>query len=102
MKVAKYLADGKIIGFFQNSAEFGPRALGNSSILCKPYPREMKDYLNLRVKFRENFRPFAPAVLEEDYSKYFDINCLFFIKSTNSFSLRFSLIKIVFLFLPLT
>ncbi len=74
MKVAKYLADGKIIGFFQNSAEFGPRALGNRSILCKPYPRKMKDYLNLRVKFRENFRPFAPAVLEEDYSKYFDIN----------------------------
>lgn len=73
IEIAKYLADGKIIGCFQNGAEFGPRALGNRSILCKPFPKEMKDYLNLKVKFRENFRPFAPAVLEEDCSKYFDI-----------------------------
>ena len=73
-EVANYIADGKIIACFQKGAEFGPRALGNRSILCKPYPREMKDYLNLRVKFRENFRPFAPAVLKEDCSKYFQIN----------------------------
>ena len=73
-KVANHIANGKIIACFQNGAEFGPRALGNRSILCKPYPKTMKDYLNLKVKFRENFRPFAPAVLEEDCSKYFNIN----------------------------
>ena len=73
-EVANYIDAGKIIACFQKGAEFGPRALGNRSILCKPYPKKMKDYLNLRVKFRENFRPFAPAVLEEDCSKYFHIN----------------------------
>jgi carbamoyltransferase len=71
---AKYLNNGKIVSWFQGSAEFGPRALGNRSILCKPYPASMKDYLNKRVKFRENFRPFAPAVLDTFQSKYFSIN----------------------------
>ena len=71
---AKHLFDGKILAWFQNGAEFGPRALGNRSILCKPYPLEMKDYLNKRVKFREDFRPFAPAVLEEFQKEYFDIS----------------------------
>ena len=65
---------GKIIGWFQNRAEFGPRALGNRSILCKPYPSSMRDYLNKKVKFREEFRPFAPAILEEQLNEYFDIN----------------------------
>ncbi len=65
--------DGKIIAWFQGGAEFGPRALGNRSILTKPYPLEMKDYVNARVKFREEFRPFAPAILKEHCSNYFDI-----------------------------
>lgn len=72
--VAEKLANGKIVGWFQGQSEFGPRALGNRSILCRPYPAEMKDYLNDRVKFREPFRPFAPAVLWEHAHEYFQIN----------------------------
>ena len=72
-KVAKELEQGKIIGWFQGSAEFGPRALGNRSILSKPYPESQRDYINNRVKFREDFRPFAPAILHEFYEEYFDI-----------------------------
>ena len=71
---AKFLKKGKIVGWYQGAAEFGPRALGNRSILCRPYPAKMKDYLNKRVKFREPFRPFAPAVLDIDTHIYFDIN----------------------------
>ena len=71
---ASYIYNGKIIGWFQGSSEFGPRALGNRSILCKPYPSKMKDYLNKRVKFREYFRPFAPAVLKENSKEYFNLN----------------------------
>ena len=70
---AQRLAAGKIVGWFQGKAEFGPRALGNRSILTRPFPAEMKDYLNSRVKFREEFRPFAPAVLVEYFSEYFEI-----------------------------
>lgn len=73
-KTAKYLSEGKIVAWFQDSSEFGPRALGNRSILCKPFPLKMKDYLNKRVKFREEFRPFAPAVLKEFQKEYFDLN----------------------------
>tara|TARA_Y100001936_G_C16079009_1_gene676248 strand:+ start:141 stop:1871 length:1731 start_codon:yes stop_codon:yes gene_type:complete len=72
-KVASELFDKKIIGWFQKSAEFGPRALGNRSILTSPFPKEMKDILNKRVKFREEFRPFAPAILEEYTEEYFEI-----------------------------
>ena len=72
-EVAEHLKKGDIIAWFQNEAEFGPRALGNRSIICRPYPEKMKDYLNKRVKFREYFRPFAPAVLEEHTSDYFNI-----------------------------
>ena len=61
--VAKHLAEGKIIGWFQGRSEFGPRALGNRSILSRPFPKEQKDHINARVKFREEFRPFAPAIL---------------------------------------
>ena len=71
---AEQLSKGRIIGWFQGAAEFGPRALGNRSILCKPYPLEMKDHLNNQVKFRENFRPFAPAVLSEYQKDFFEIN----------------------------
>ena len=74
--IAKKLQDGKIIGWFQGGAEFGPRALGNRSILTRPFPADMKDYLNARVKFREEFRPFAPAVLAEHYREYFKIGQL--------------------------
>ncbi len=70
---AQFLAKGKIVAWYQGSSEFGPRALGNRSILCRPYPAEMKDILNARVKFREPFRPFAPAVMREYQENYFTI-----------------------------
>jgi len=73
-ETAEYLERGNIVGWFQGPAEFGPRALGNRSILCRPYPAEMKDHLNNQVKFRENFRPFAPAVLSEYQNEFFEIN----------------------------
>lgn len=73
-EVAKLLSEGKLIGWFQGASEIGPRALGNRSILCAPFPKEMKDYINLKIKHRENFRPFAPAIMEEYVSKYFEIN----------------------------
>ena len=67
------LIEKKIIGWFQGAAEFGPRALGNRSILASPSPSKIRDVINKNVKFRESFRPFAPAVLEEYCSKFFDI-----------------------------
>lgn len=69
---AEKLAEGKIVGWFQDRMEFGPRALGNRSILGSPAVSDMKEILNTRVKFREPFRPFAAIVLEEDCGKYFD------------------------------
>src|SRR3989344_2063269 len=72
---AKLLADEKIIGWFQGKSEYGPRALGNRSILCSPVPPGMKDRLNMQVKHRESFRPFAPACLEELVSEYFNLDC---------------------------
>ncbi|MGL4599126.1 MAG: carbamoyltransferase family protein [Bacteroidia bacterium] len=69
---AKKLAEGKILGWFQGRMEFGPRALGNRSILTSPFPENMKAVVNARVKFREAFRPFAAIVKEEDCGKYFD------------------------------
>lgn len=68
---ARILAQGKIIGFFQGPAEFGPRALGNRSILADPRPKSMKDSINAKVKYREEFRPFAPSILHEFGDKYF-------------------------------
>ena len=73
-KTANLIAKGKIIAWFQGSAELGPRALGNRSILCRPFPSSMKDYINKKVKFREPFRPFAPAILKEFQSDFFEIN----------------------------
>ena len=67
------LADGNILAWFQGGAEFGPRALGHRSILADPRGEHIKDTLNMRVKFRESFRPFAPAVLQGDASTYFDM-----------------------------
>lgn len=73
-KVAEYLSKGKIIGWFQGRMEFGPRALGNRSILADPRDAKMKDIVNAHIKFRESFRPFAPVVLEEDAVEYFGMN----------------------------
>jgi carbamoyltransferase len=69
---AELLAEGKIVGWFQGRAEVGPRALGARSILADPRRAEMKDIVNEQVKHREGFRPFAPAVLDEDGPEYFD------------------------------
>ncbi|MFZ0736564.1 MAG: carbamoyltransferase C-terminal domain-containing protein [Candidatus Acidiferrales bacterium] len=69
---AHEIADGRIIGWFQGRAEWGPRALGNRSILADPRRAEMKDILNQRIKHRETFRPFAPSILEEATGEYFE------------------------------
>jgi carbamoyltransferase len=68
---AETIAEGKILGWFQGRMEFGPRALGNRSILADPRRADTKDILNARVKHRESFRPFAPSVLEERTGEYF-------------------------------
>ena len=73
-KVAKMIADGLVVAVYQGRTEFGPRALGNRSILADPRLHEMKDIVNGVVKHREGFRPFAPACLEEDAEKYF-VDC---------------------------
>lgn len=70
--VAERLARGQIVGVFQGRMEFGPRALGNRSILADPRRAEMKDILNRRVKHREPFRPFAPSILQEALGRYFE------------------------------
>jgi len=69
---AKHIADGKIVGWFQGRAEWGPRALGNRSILVDPRRAEMKDILNQRIKRRETFRPFAPSIREEATGQFFE------------------------------
>ena len=73
-KTAEFLSNEKAIGWFQGRMEFGPRALGGRSILGDPRSEKMQKNLNLKVKYRESFRPFAPSVLREDLSKWFDIN----------------------------
>ena len=71
---AKLIADGNIVGWYQGKMEWGPRALGSRSILADPRKAEMKDILNEKIKHRESFRPFAPSILEEHVSEYFDID----------------------------
>jgi carbamoyltransferase len=71
-RAAQLLADGRIIGWIQGRAEFGPRALGNRSILADPRSPQVKDRINSRVKFREEFRPFAPSILHEHGPEYFE------------------------------
>jgi len=73
-RVARDLADGRIVGWFQGRFEMGPRALGNRSILADPRRADMKDVLNAKVKQREPFRPFAPAVLVERAHEFFEIS----------------------------
>ena len=72
---AKGLADNKTVGWFQGRMEFGPRALGGRSILADPRSEKMQKELNLKIKFRESFRPFAPSILREDLPEWFDLNC---------------------------
>jgi len=74
IKTAQLIADGKVIGWFQGRMEFGPRALGNRSIIADARNPDMQLHLNLKIKNRESFRPFAPAVLEEDVRNYFEIH----------------------------
>jgi carbamoyltransferase len=71
---ATLLSKGKIIGWFQGRMEYGPRALGNRSILGDPRNPEMQKKMNLKIKYREGFRPFAPAVLEEDIQEFFELD----------------------------
>ena len=73
-EVARLLADEKVIGWFQGRMEFGPRALGARSILGDPRSREMQTTMNLKIKFRESFRPFAPSVLREKVSEFFELD----------------------------
>lgn len=73
-EVARKLKEGNVVGWFQGRMEFGPRALGNRSILGDARNPEMQKKLNLKIKYREGFRPFAPSVLEEDIAEYFELD----------------------------
>lgn len=72
-KVAELLDEGNVVGWFQGRMEFGPRALGGRSIIADPRRTDMQKKLNLKIKYRESFRPFAPSVLAEEASKYFEL-----------------------------
>jgi carbamoyltransferase len=71
-RIAETIAKGLVVGWFQGRMEWGPRALGNRSILCDPRRADMKDVLNLKIKRRESFRPFAPSILREHVSSWFE------------------------------
>jgi carbamoyltransferase len=71
-KTAQAIADGKIVGWFQGRMEWGPRALGNRSILADPRNPAIKDVLNAKIKRRESFRPFAPSILREEVAEWFE------------------------------
>jgi carbamoyltransferase len=71
-QTAQIISEGKILGWFQGRAEWGPRALGNRSIVADPRRPEMKEILNRRIKHREIFRPFAPSILAEETGNYFE------------------------------
>lgn len=73
-RTAELLSQEKVIGWFQGRMEFGPRALGNRSIIGDPRSKSMQSKMNLKIKFRESFRPFAPAVMREKVSEYFEMN----------------------------
>lgn len=75
MTIAEYLNENKVIGLLQGRMEFGPRALGGRSIIASAVSEEMQSKLNLKIKYRESFRPFAPIVLREREEEYFDIPC---------------------------
>jgi carbamoyltransferase len=69
---ARAIADGKVVGWFQGRMEWGPRALGNRSIVCDPRRADMKEILNTKIKRRESFRPFAPSILREEVARWFE------------------------------
>ena len=71
---AQLIADGNVVGWYQGKMEWGPRALGNRSILADPRREDMKDILNAKIKHRESFRPFAPSIMEEYISEYFEMD----------------------------
>jgi carbamoyltransferase len=73
-KLAGILEDEQVVGWFQGHMEFGPRALGGRSIIGDPRSQKMQSVMNLKIKYRESFRPFAPAVLAEDVSEYFELD----------------------------
>jgi carbamoyltransferase len=70
-QLAKYINDGKVVGWYQDAMEFGPRSLGNRSIIGDAQNTKMQSQMNLKIKQRESFRPFAPAVLSEHVSNWF-------------------------------
>jgi len=74
-KTLSMLTEGNVIGWFQGRMEFGPRALGARSIIADSRFKDMQKKLNLKVKYRESFRPFAPSIIREDLSSWFDLNC---------------------------
>ena len=74
-RTAEVIADKRVVGWFQGRMEWGPRALGNRSILADPRDRKMQDIVNLKIKFRESFRPFAPTVLLDKAAEYFELDC---------------------------
>jgi carbamoyltransferase len=74
-RTAELIAQGNVVGWYQGRMEFGPRALGGRSILADPRDPKMRDTLNMKIKFREGFRPFAPSVLADKASEWFDIDC---------------------------
>jgi carbamoyltransferase len=74
-ETARLLAAGNVVGWFQGRMEFGPRALGGRSILADPRDPKMRDTLNMKIKFREGFRPFAPSVLREKAPEWFEMDC---------------------------
>jgi carbamoyltransferase len=71
-RTASAIAEGRVVGWFQGRMEWGPRALGNRSIVCDPRRADMKDILNTKIKRRESFRPFAPSVLAERVAEWFE------------------------------
>ncbi len=71
-RTAEMVADGKVVGWFQGRLEWGPRALGNRSIVCDPRRADMKEILNAKIKRRESFRPFAPSVLDAAVPEWFE------------------------------
>ena len=73
-KISEILADGNVVGWFQGRMEYGPRALGNRSIIGDARNPEMQKKMNLKIKYREGFRPFAPSVIEEEIQEYFDLD----------------------------
>ena len=72
-KIAEIINEGKVVGWFNGPMEFGPRALGGRSIIGDPRNKKMQSVMNLKIKYRESFRPFAPSVLEEDFNKEFEL-----------------------------